>query len=280
MEATIKKIPYGLTDFERIIRENYYYVDKTQYIAKIEEQASYFFIVRPRRFGKSLFLNMLGQYYDINKKDKFEEIFGGLYIGKHPTPNRNKYMVLTLNFSSIASSMESLEETFNTYCKIVMSGFADRNVHLLGKEAIENIRELSTGSAILGSLCQSAQNKGQKIYLILDEYDNFANNILVDYGNERYHSITHGSGFFRGFLKVVKDYSSSVIERIFLTGVSPVTMDDLTSRFNIADNYSSSPSFNNMIGFNEQEVRELIDYYKSYRELPHTTDELIAIMKP
>ena len=280
MEATIKKIPYGLTDFERIIRENYYYVDKTQYIAKVEEQASYFFIVRPRRFGKSLFLNMLGQYYDINKKDKFEEIFGGLYIGKHPTPNRNKYMVLTLNFSSIASSMESLEETFNTYCKIVMSGFADRNVHLLGKEAIENIRELSTGSAILGSLCQSAQNKGQKIYLILDEYDNFANNILVDYGNERYRSITHGSGFFRGFLKVVKDYSSSVIERIFLTGVSPVTMDDLTSGFNIADNYSSSPSFNNMIGFNEQEVRELIDYYKSYRELPHTTDELIAIMKP
>lgn len=280
MEATIKKIPYGLTDFERIIRENYYYVDKTQYIAKIEEQASYFFIVRPRRFGKSLFLNMLGQYYDINKKDKFEEIFGGLYIGKHPTPNRNKYMVLTLNFSSIASGMESLEETFNTYCKIVMSGFADRYVHLLGKEAIENIRELSTGSAILGSLCQSAQNKGQKIYLILDEYDNFANNILVDYGNERYRSITHGSGFFRGFLKVVKDYSSSVIERIFLTGVSPVTMDDLTSGFNIADNYSSSPSFNNMIGFNEQEVRELIDYYKSYRELPHTTDELIAIMKP
>jgi len=280
MDAAIKKIPYGMTDFERIILENYYYVDKTQYIAKVEKVTSFFFFVRPRRFGKSPFLNMLGLYYDINKKDRFEEIFGNLYIGKHPTPDRNKYLVLTLNFSSVAANMDRLEETFNTYCKIVMDGFAERNAHLLGKEAVEKLHELKTGDALLGSLCQSAQNKGQKIYLILDEYDNFANNILVDYGNERYRSITHGSGFFRSFLKVVKDYSSSVIERIFLTGVSPVTMDDLTSGFNIADNYSSSPIFNNMMGFNEQEVRTLIDYYKSYRELPHTTDELITIMKP
>ena len=280
MDAAIKKIPYGMTDFERIILENYYYVDKTQYIAKVEKVTSFFFFVRPRRFGKSLFLNMLGLYYDINQKDKFEKIFGNLYIGKHPTPDRNKYLVLTLNFSSVAANMDRLEETFNTYCKIVMDGFAERNAHLLGKEAVEKRHELKTGDALLGSLCQSAQNKGQKIYLILDEYDNFANNILVDYGNKRYRSITHGSGFFRSFLKVVKDYSSSVIERIFLTGVSPVTMDDLTSGFNIADNYSSSPIFNNMMGFNEQEVRTLIDYYKSYRELPHTTDELITIMKP
>ena len=280
MDAVIKKIPYGMTDFERIILENYYYVDKTQYIAKVEKVTSFFFFVRPRRFGKSLFLNMLGLYYDINQKDKFEKIFGNLYIGKHPTPDRNKYLVLTLNFSSVAANMDRLEETFNTYCIIVMDGFAERNAHLLGKEAVEKLHELKTGDALLGSLCQSAQNKGQKIYLILDEYDNFANNILVDYGNERYRSITHGSGFFRSFLKVVKDYSSSVIERIFLTGVSPVTMDDLTSGFNIADNYSSNSAFNNMIGFNEYEVRALIDYYKSCIELPHSTDELIDIMKP
>lgn len=280
MDAAIKKIPYGMTDFERIILENYYYVDKTQYIAKVEKVTSFFFFVRPRRFGKSLFLNMLGLYYDINQKDKFEKIFGNLYIGKHPTPDRNKYLVLTLNFSSVAANMDRLEETFNTYCKIVMDGFAERNAHLLGKEAVEKLHELKTGDALLGSLCQSAQNNGQKIYLILDEYDNFANNILVDYGNKRYRSITHGSGFFRSFLKVVKDYSSSVIERIFLTGVSPVTMDDLTSGFNIADNYSSNSAFNNMIGFNEYEVRALIDYYKSCIELPHSTDELIDIMKP
>nr|WP_317167743.1 AAA family ATPase [Bacteroides acidifaciens] len=181
-------------------------------------------------------------------------MFGGLYIGKHPTPNRNKHLVLTLNFSSVTANMERLEETFNTYCKIVMDGFAERNAHLLGQEAVEKLRGLNTGAALLGSLCQSAQNKGYKMYLILNEYDNFANNILVDYGNERYHSITHGNGFFRGFLKVVKDYSNSVIERIFLTGVSPVTMDDLTSGFNIADNYSSNSAFNNMIGFNEMDT--------------------------
>ena len=280
MDATIKKIPYGMTNFESIICDNYYYVDKTHYITKVENTSRFFFFVRPRRFGKSLFLSMLSHYYDINQKDKFDKIFGELYIGKHPTPDRNKYLVLALNFSSVASSMERLEESFNTYCKIVMTGFAERNAHLLGEEAVEKLRELKTGDALLGSLCQSANSKGQKIYLILDEYDNFANNILVDYGNERYRSITHGSGFFRGFLKVVKDYSNSVIERIFLTGVSPVTMDDLTSGFNIAANYSNSPTFNNMMGFNEQEVRTLIDYYKSYRKLPHTTNELIDIMKP
>lgn len=280
MDAAIKKIPYGMTNFEAIISDNYYYVDKTQYIAKVEDISRFFFFVRPRRFGKSLFLNMLGQYYDINKKDKFEEIFGGLYIGKHPTPNRNKYMVLTLNFSSIAATMESLEETFNTYCKLVMTAFAKDYSDLLGESVAEEIEKYDTAVAILGLLCLSAKSKGQKIYLILDEYDNFANNILVDYGNERYRSITHGSGFFRGFLKVVKDYSSSVIERIFLTGVSPVTMDDLTSGFNIADNYSSNSVFNNMIGFNEQEVRNLIDYYQGKMELPNTTDELINIMKP
>lgn len=280
MDAVIKKIPYGMTNFESIISDNYYYVDKTRYITLVENTSRFFFFVRPRRFGKSLFLNMLGLYYDINKKDKFEEIFGGLSIGKNPTPYRNKYLVLTLNFSSVAANMERLEETFNIYCKIVMDGFAERYAHLLGKEAIEKLRGLSTGAALLGSLCQSAQNKGYKIYLILDEYDNFANNILVDYGNERYRSITHGNGFFRGFLKVVKDYSNSVIERIFLTGVSPVTMDDLTSGFNIADNYSSNSAFNNMIGFNEYEVRTLIDYYKNCTVLPHTTDELIEMMKP
>lgn len=281
MDAAIKKIPYGMTDFESIISDNYYYVDKTRYITLVENVSRFFFFVRPRRFGKSLFLSMLSYYYDINEKDKFDIIFGGLYIGKHPTPNRNKYLVLKLNFSSVAANMERLEETFNTYCKVVMGGFAERNAHLLGgKKAIEKLSELNTGAALLGSLCQSAQLQGQKIYLILDEYDHFSNNILVDYGNKNYRSITHGNGFFRGFLKVVKDYSSSVIERIFLTGVSPVTMDDLTSGFNIADNYSSDSTFNNMMGFNEQEVRTLIDYYKSRLSLPHTTDELIEIMKP
>ena len=131
---------------------------------------------------------MLGLYYDINKKDKFEESFGELYIGKHPTPNRNKYLVLTLNFSSVASDMETLKQTFNTYCKLVMSAFAKDYSDLLGKNIAEELEKYDTAAEILGFLCLSAKSKGLKIYLILDEYDNFANNILVDYGNERYHS--------------------------------------------------------------------------------------------
>ena len=141
MEAAIKKIPYGMTDFESIIRDGYYYVDKTQYIEKVENISRFFFFVRPRRFGKSLFLNMQGLYYDINKKDKFEESFGELYIGKHPTPNRNKYLVLTLNFSSVASDMETLKQTFNTYCKLVMSAFAKDYSDLLGKNIAEELEK-------------------------------------------------------------------------------------------------------------------------------------------
>ena len=151
MEAAIKKIPYGMTDFESIIRDGYYYVDKTQYIEKVENISRFFFFVRPRRFGKSLFLNMLGLYYDINKKDKFEESFGELYIGKHPTPNRNKYLVLTLNFSSVASDMETLKQTFNTYCKLVMSAFAKDYSDLLGKNIAEELEKYDTAAEILGS---------------------------------------------------------------------------------------------------------------------------------
>ena len=141
------KLPIGIENFKKIRTEGYYYVDKTHYITKVENTSRFFFFVRPRRFGKSLFLSMLSHYYDINQKDKFDKIFGELYIGKHPTPDRNKYLVLALNFSSVASSMERLEESFNTYCKIVMTGFAERNAHLLGEEAVEKLRELKTGDA-------------------------------------------------------------------------------------------------------------------------------------
>lgn len=272
MDAAIKKIPYGLTDFERIIRENYYYVDKTQYIARVEDQASYFFIVRPRRFGKSLFLNMLANYYDINKKDRFEEIFGGLYIGKHPTPARNKYMVLNFNFSNITSNHKNPDEIFNTYCKLVINTFAKDYSYILGDTIVDEIKEYKTADALLGFLCLAAQSKGQKIYITIDEIDMFANNMLIN-------CTTNLIELLRGFLNVMKDYSSSVIERIFFTGINPVTLDDLSSGFNIADNYSCNSVFNNMIGFSELNVRTLIEYYRNQMEFPHTTDELIKTMR-
>lgn len=280
----VKRLPYGMTDFERIIREKYYYVDKTDYIEKIEDVSSFFFFVRPRRFGKSLFLNMLAIYYDCNRKEQFEEVFGGLKIGKNPTENRNKYLVLSLNFSSVPSSPEEMVPAFNVYCCDMLAAFVMKYVHLIGDdvlaEVLKRVDEKISATSMLSYVCSMLELKGLKMYLVLDEYDNFANNVLVNHGEPVYHNYTHGDGFFRTFLKIVKDYSKTVIERMYITGVSPVTMDDLTSGFNIADNYSSDARFNNMIGFNEAEVREMLEYYQSQGKFTQPVDEIITLMKP
>lgn len=279
----VKKIPYGMTNFTAIIRDNYYYVDKTRYIKEIENVARFFFIVRPRRFGKSLFLNMLSKYYDRYETENFEELFGGLYIGSHPTENRNKYLVMKLNFSTISADPKRMLESFNDYCSVEFLAFVEKYIKLLGQDTLDELRAnraTMSASSMLNRICTAAKKNSLQLYLILDEYDNFANNILVSYGNGMYRDLTHGSGFLREFLKVVKVHTESVIDRIYITGVSPVTMDDLTSGFNIADNYSTDPRFNNMIGFNKQEVRDMLDYYQAQGRLLQPVDELLQMMKP
>lgn len=279
----VKKIPYGMTNFTAIIRDHYYYVDKTRYIREIENVARFFFIVRPRRFGKSLFLNMLSKYYDRYEVENFEELFGGLDIGSHPTENRNKYLVMKLNFSSISADPERMLSSFTDYCSVEFIGFVEKYKELIGQDLLDELRTSRTimsASGMLNRICVAAQQRGLQLYLILDEYDNFANNILVNCGNGVYRDLTHGSGFLREFLKVVKVHTESVIDRIYITGVSPVTMDDLTSGFNIADNYSTDSRFNNMIGFNEEEVRDMLGYYHGQGKLSHPIDELVQMMKP
>lgn len=272
--------PYGVTDFERIICDNYYYVDKTNYIPLLERVASFFFIVRPRRFGKSLFLNMLESYYDIRRADTFEKTFGQLYIGQHPTANRSKYLVLKLNFSGISADPEKMQASFDRYCLASFNGFCQKYTDLLPANLIDRLNNCHSAPAGLDIICIALQARGLKMYLILDEYDNFANNLLASYGTERYRALTHGDGFLREFLKSVKIYTESAIERIYITGVSPVTMDDLTSGFNIADNYSTDERFNAMIGFTENEVRALLAYYEGQGLLVHTIDQLVEMMKP
>ena len=275
-----KLIPYGMTDFPAIIRNNYYYVDKTEYIRQIEQTARFFFFVRPRRFGKSLFLNMLECYYDCKTEKQFDELFGNLYVGKHPTPDRNKYLVLKMSFSSIVSDPEKMEASFNSNCDMIFTDFCLKYADLLPPDTLEMVQQKEVASEKLTAVCLSLRRQGLKMYLILDEYDNFANNVLVNYGNTRYRSLTHGDGFLRNFLKTVKDYTDRVVERMYITGVSPVTMDDLTSGFNIASNQSTNPVFNNMIGFTEAEVRELLEYYRQQGKIIHPVDELISMMKP
>lgn len=280
MNNDAKLIPYGMTDYASIIGSNYYYVDKTRYIAEIERAARFFFIVRPRRFGKSLFLNMLGLYYDCYQKESFEALFGELYVGKHPTPNRNRYLVLKLSFSGISADPAKMQSSFEQYVGRMLDAFAEKYTVFFANGFVDRMYLAERVESKLNLLCTTMRNLGLKMYLILDEYDNFANNVLSSYGTDRYRALTHGDGFLREFLKSVKDNTDDVIERMYITGVSPVTMDDLTSGFNIADNYSTDFRFNGMIGFSEAEVRTLIEYYKEEGKVSHTVDELVEIMKP
>ena len=276
-----KRIPYGMQNFEDVIKEDCYYVDKTPFIEQIEESNKYFFFIRPRRFGKSLTLSMLENYYDINKKDKFEEIFGKLYIGQNPTPEHNTYLIIHLNFAEVAAGLDDYKDGLDNHCSLVFNFFCDIYAHILPANTKEGLEKLTDAVSQLRFLCQKCQEVGKKIYLFIDEYDNFTNMILAHEEHlMRYRNQTHGEGYLRQFFNTIKGAAGNTLGRVFVTGVSPVTMDDLTSGFNIGTNYSLSSDFNEMTGFAEEEVRKMLDYYGSVLPFNHTTDELIKVMKP
>ena len=276
-----KRIPYGMQNFEDVIERDCYYVDKTSFIEQIEESNMYFFFIRPRRFGKTLTLSMLENYYDINKKDKFEEIFGKLYIGQNPTPEHNTYLIIHLNFAEVAAGLDDYKDGLDNHCSLVFNFFCDIYAHILPANTKEGLEKLTDAVSQLRFLCQKCQEVGKKIYLFIDEYDNFTNMILAHEEHlMRYRNQTHGEGYLRQFFNTIKGAAGNTLGRVFVTGVSPVTMDDLTSGFNIGTNYSLSPKFNEMTGFTEEEVREMLDYYRSVLPFNHTTDELIEVMKP
>jgi hypothetical protein len=262
--------------------QNCYYVDKTQYIPLLEEADSFIFFIRPRRFGKSLLINMLKEYYDVARKDSFETLFGSLYIGSHPTENRNSYLVLPLNFSLVSGNLGRYKEAMDEIFREDFIGFCNKYKSLLPENATAELEKREGAIVQLRYLCTICQQAGLRVYLFIDEYDHFTNDILSS--PERlsdYESETHGEGYLRQFYNAIKANTDTVIERCFITGVSPVTLDDLTSGFNIATNYSTSPKFNAMIGFTEEEVRTMLDYYAAATGVfKHTTDELIKIMAP
>ena len=278
---TPKRIPYGKQNWEDVRLDNFYYVDKTRFIAEIEASNEYFFFIRPRRFGKSLLMNMLRQYYDVRKADLFERLFGDLWIGSHPTPTHNKYLVLYLNFSLIAGGIEGYEKSLNSHCDTRINDFCHRYADLLPAETLEELKKKTTAREMIDHINAMASRTGQQIYLFIDEYDHFTNSILANPSTEAaYKAQTHGTGAFREFFNALKGGSDSAIKRLFITGVSPVTMDDLTSGFNIGTNYTTQPEFNAMVGFTETEVRQMLDYYRQFYTFNHTTDELIEVMKP
>ena len=276
-----KRIPYGMQNWEDLRLRNCYYVDKTRFIPEIEAANDFFFFIRPRRFGKSLLMNMLSHYYDIRKTALFDRLFGDLWIGSHPTPECNKYLVLYLNFSAFSGDLAGYKERMDGYCQIQFEEFVTKYSDLLPANALEALRVQKGAANQLLSLVRSSNEARQSIYLFIDEYDHFTNVILSDPDTEKgYKAETHGAGAFRAFFNAIKTGAVTSIKRLFVTGVSPVTMDDLTSGFNIGTNYTMQPEFNAMVGFTEQEVREMLDYYRQFYPFKHTTDELIEIMRP
>ena len=278
MNANTKQVPYGVADFELIRRDNLYYVDKTMYLPMLEAEARNLFFTRPRRFGKSLLINMLQAYYDCNKKDKFEQLFGDLWIGKHPTSLQGKYLVLYLDFSQVGGSIDQVEEKFNAYLGTQLNGFVRDYERLYPEGFVQKIDNLADASAKLNEITNESKRRELPLYLIIDEYDNFTNTILNEQGEAVYHAITHADGFYRDTFKRFKGN----FERIFMTGVSPVTLDDVTSGFNIGWNITMKAEFNDILGFTTDDVRTMFNYYKGEGELPADLDveEVINDMKP
>ncbi|MEQ6360555.1 AAA family ATPase, partial [Thermoanaerobacter thermohydrosulfuricus] len=259
----MKKIPYGMSNFRAMREEGYLYVDKTMYIEKIENlNSKYLFFIRPRRFGKSLFLSTLENYYDINNEKDFEKLFGDLYIGKNPTKLKNSYMVLELDFSGLdTGDRERLEKSFKQNLIDSISSFLNK-YHSIFKEINEikeHIKEKPDIKSIINQLIEEVEKVGKKIYLIIDEYDHFANDIIAMGDSEFYREIVRASGFVRDFYETLKIGTKSVIDRIFITGISPIMLDDLTSGFNIALNVTMDLNLNEMLGFTEEEVVKILE---------------------
>jgi hypothetical protein len=281
-QCSWKEIPNGISGFEDIITSGCYYVDKTNYIEQLEASNRYVFFIRPRRFGKSLLISMLQAYYDLANKDSFERLFGNLYIGSHPTKGRNSYVVISLSFSSITGNLDGYQESMDRACFERYLAVCNRYKNVFPENAAIELEKRKGAIAQLDYLCRICKEVGLKVYLFIDEYDHFTNAILssperlADYENE-----THGEGYLRMFFNAVKENTAISIERCFITGVSPVTLDDLTSGFNIATNYTTDSEFNAMVGFTEEEVRTMLRYYAAATGVfKHTTDELIQVMAP
>ena len=277
MEQQVKQVPYGVADFATVIEQDLYYVDKTMFIPELEKQPRNLFFIRPRRFGKSIFLSMLYSYYDCTQSHKFQSLFGNLWIGQHPTPLQGKYQVLFLDFSQITGNIDKLETKFNSYLSINLDAFVRQYSEYYQAE-MEEILAQEDFEEKMELIFKAAKAHQYHLYLIIDEYDNFTNVILNERGENVYHAITHADGFYRDVFKKFKGN----FERIFMMGVSPVTLDDVTSGFNIGWNISIKPEFDEMLGFSTTDVVEMFTYYKEHGSIPGDSDidAIVNDMKP
>ena len=269
----MKKLPTGVSNYEELIEDGYYYVDKTMYIEKLENFSNKrIMFLRPRKFGKTLFTSTLENYYDILKKDKFDKLFGNTYIGEHPTPNKNRYYILKFNFSGIDTTTE--ETTIDGFKEKVKLGI-QKFINSYGIEF--NITPEQTAEGLLGNIFEAFrfQKTEQKIYVIIDEYDHFANELL-GFETEKFKNLVSKNGKIRKWYEILKEGTESVVDRIFITGVAPITLDSTTSGFNIATDITKDLNFNDMLGFCEKDVISLMDAI----EIPkNKQNELLPVIK-
>ena len=274
-KTIIRRLPVGVTNF-KVLRSNHrYYVDKTMYLQKMEETSDFLFLTRPRRFGKSLFLSMVGDYYDCENKDIDKE-FEGTWVGEHPLDNKGKFQVLQYDFSQVLADIDNLEGDFNSYCNIQLNGFISKYGKYYSEDTIQQVREAKLPGQKINIIAYEARERGYHLYLIIDEYDNFTNIVLNERGNDVYQQMTHSDGFYRNVFKIFKPN----FEKILFMGVSPITLDDLTSGFNIATNISLHPHFDMLLGFSETDVREMVRYYQNVGLIKGDEDAIVADMKP
>ena len=275
------RIPYGWADFRAMRLENRLYVDKTHFLRPLEDER-FVFLIRPRRFGKSCWLSLLENYYDRKWASEFEQVFGGTNIGREPTANRHSFVTLRFDFSVVPDAPETLEREFEDYCGTEIKEALDRHPDLFPAEVVDGILERPSASGKLNALFREARGRGARLYVLIDEYDNFANTILAHHGTDAYHEITHGSGFYRNFFAALKGgagRSGGGLERLFVTGVSPITLDDVTSGFNIGKNISLAPEFNALLGFTETEVCRLLQTYRKAGVLILEEEAALDVMR-
>ena len=271
-----KLLPYGISNYAQIKREGLFMVDKTKYLELMEKAGNFLLLIRPRRFGKSLFLSMMESYYDIESKDSFDHLFGDTYAGSHPTPEHNEYQVLRLDFSKPGGTKDTLEENVNGYLDLLYGDFVTRYAKYYPDNYVEEYKQQKSTSDRVNYVHQKFETYNIKSYLIIDEYDNFTNNVLNQHGEAVYHAMTHAEGFYRDLFKKFK----GSFTRILMMGVSPVTMDDVTSGYNIATALTLEKQFNEMLGFSEEEVRNIIRYYNEAGAFSLDEDETLKAMRP
>ena len=271
-----KLLPYGISNYAQIKREGLFMVDKTKYLELMEKAGHFLFLIRPRRFGKSLFLSMMESYYDIESKGSFDHLFGDTYAGSHPTPEHNEYQVLRLDFSKPGGTKDTLEENVNGYLDLLYGDFVTRYAKYYPDNYVEEYKQQKSTSDRVNYVHQKFETYNIKSYLIIDEYDNFTNNVLNQHGEAVYHAMTHAEGFYRDLFKKFK----GSFTRILMMGVSPVTMDDVTSGYNIATALTLEKQFNEMLGFSEEEVRNIIRYYNEAGAFSLDEDETLKAMRP